>query len=63
MAAIRLDQVNLVVQDVRASRAFYSRLGLDFGDESDLSGNSKRRREVSDNVSGDGFKAIQIFLR
>ncbi len=35
MAAIRLDQVNLVVQDVPASRAFYSRLGLDFGDESD----------------------------
>lgn len=35
MAAIRLDQVNLVVQDVPASRAFYSRLGLDFGVESD----------------------------
>ena len=28
VAAIRLDQVNLVVHDVAASRAFYSRLGL-----------------------------------
>ena len=35
MAAIRLDQVNLVVRDVAASRAFYSRLGLDFGTEPD----------------------------
>jgi catechol 2,3-dioxygenase-like lactoylglutathione lyase family enzyme len=35
VAAIRLDQVNLVVQDVPASRAFYGRLGLDFGDEGD----------------------------
>jgi catechol 2,3-dioxygenase-like lactoylglutathione lyase family enzyme len=35
VAAIRLDQVNLVVQDVPASRAFYARLGLDFGDEPD----------------------------
>ena len=35
MAAIRLDQVNLVVHDVPASRAFYARLGLDFGDEPD----------------------------
>ena len=35
MAPIRLDQVNLVVRDVEASRAFYSRLGLDFGDEHD----------------------------
>jgi catechol 2,3-dioxygenase-like lactoylglutathione lyase family enzyme len=32
---IRLDQVNLVVRDVEASRAFYSRLGLDFGEEHD----------------------------
>jgi catechol 2,3-dioxygenase-like lactoylglutathione lyase family enzyme len=32
---IRLDQVNLVVRDVEASRAFYARLGLDFGDEPD----------------------------
>lgn len=32
MAAIRLDQVNLVVHDVPASRAFYARLGLDFGE-------------------------------
>ena len=32
---IRLDQVNLVVSDVEASRAFYERLGLDFGDERD----------------------------
>jgi len=32
---IRLDQVNLIVGDVEASRAFYSRLGLDFGDVPD----------------------------
>ena len=31
MAPIRLDQLNLIVHDVEASRAFYSRLGLDFG--------------------------------
>jgi len=31
VASIRLDQVNLVVGDVEASRAFYARLGLDFG--------------------------------
>ena len=31
MGTPRLDQVNLVVSDVPASRAFYSRLGLDFG--------------------------------
>ncbi len=35
MAAIRLDQVNLVVHDVEASRAFYSLLGLHFGDVPD----------------------------
>ena len=35
VAPIRLDQVNLVVHDVAASRAFYARLGLDFGDEPD----------------------------
>ncbi len=35
MAPIRLDQVNLIVRDVEASRAFYSRLGLDFGDVPD----------------------------
>ncbi len=35
MAPIRLDQVNLVVHDVPASRAFYTRLGLDFGDAAD----------------------------
>ena len=35
MTPIRLDQVNLVVSDVPASRAFYARLGLDFGDEAD----------------------------
>jgi catechol 2,3-dioxygenase-like lactoylglutathione lyase family enzyme len=35
VGAIRLDQVNLVVRDVPASRAFYARLGLDFGDEPD----------------------------
>jgi catechol 2,3-dioxygenase-like lactoylglutathione lyase family enzyme len=33
--SIRLDQVNLVVRDVPASRAFYGRLGLDFRDEPD----------------------------
>ncbi len=32
---IRLDQVNLVVRDVAASRAFYSRMGLDFGADHD----------------------------
>jgi catechol 2,3-dioxygenase-like lactoylglutathione lyase family enzyme len=35
VGAIRLDQVNLVVHDVPVSRAFYSRLGLSFGDEPD----------------------------
>jgi predicted lactoylglutathione lyase len=35
MAPVRLDQMNLIVHDVGASRAFYSRLGLDFGDEPD----------------------------
>jgi catechol 2,3-dioxygenase-like lactoylglutathione lyase family enzyme len=35
MPQARLNQVNLVVGDVRASRAFYSRLGLDFGPASD----------------------------
>ena len=30
---IRLDQLNLIVRDVQASRAFYGRLGLDFGDD------------------------------
>ena len=35
MSPIRLDQVNLVVRDVDASRAFYSRLGLDFGADRD----------------------------
>jgi catechol 2,3-dioxygenase-like lactoylglutathione lyase family enzyme len=35
VSPIRLDQVNLVVGDVAASRAFYSRLGLDFGAEHD----------------------------
>lgn len=35
MAPIRLDQMNLVVRDVEASRAFYARLGLDFGDRRD----------------------------
>ena len=35
MAPIRLDQVNLVVRDVEASRAFYTRLGLDFGEGRD----------------------------
>jgi len=31
VARPRLDQVNVVVSDVPASRAFYSRLGIDFG--------------------------------
>jgi len=31
VGTIRLDQLNLVVRDVPASRAFYTRLGLDFG--------------------------------
>jgi catechol 2,3-dioxygenase-like lactoylglutathione lyase family enzyme len=35
VGAIRLNQVNLVVHDVAASRAFYSRLGLPFGDPAD----------------------------
>ncbi len=35
MPPIRLDQVNLVVADVDASRTFYARLGLDFGDARD----------------------------
>ncbi len=35
MTSIRLDQLNLVVHDVEASRAFYARLGLDFGDDRD----------------------------
>lgn len=35
MGAIRLDQVNLVVRDVPASRAFYARLGLEFDDGGD----------------------------
>jgi catechol 2,3-dioxygenase-like lactoylglutathione lyase family enzyme len=35
MAPIHLDQVNLVARDVEASRNFYSRLGLDFGDVRD----------------------------
>lgn len=35
MPPIRLDQMNLVVRDVEASRAFYGRLGLDFGDQPD----------------------------
>jgi catechol 2,3-dioxygenase-like lactoylglutathione lyase family enzyme len=32
---IRLDQIGLIVANVEASRAFYGRLGLDFGDERD----------------------------
>ena len=35
VATIRLDQVNLVVADVDASRAFYDALGVDFGDQRD----------------------------
>jgi catechol 2,3-dioxygenase-like lactoylglutathione lyase family enzyme len=35
VAPIRLDQLNLIVHDVEASRTFYSRLGLDFGDAAD----------------------------
>jgi catechol 2,3-dioxygenase-like lactoylglutathione lyase family enzyme len=33
--AIRLDQVNLVVGEVEVSRAFYAKLGVDFGDQDD----------------------------
>jgi catechol 2,3-dioxygenase-like lactoylglutathione lyase family enzyme len=32
MASIRLDQLNLVVPDVPATRTFYGALGLEFGD-------------------------------
>ena len=32
---MRLDQLNLVVRDVEVTRSFYSRLGLDFGEEHD----------------------------
>jgi catechol 2,3-dioxygenase-like lactoylglutathione lyase family enzyme len=35
MPSIRFDQINLIVRDVPASRAFYSRLGLDFGNAHD----------------------------
>ncbi len=35
MPAMRLDQLNLIVRDVPASRAFYTRLGLDFGNVHD----------------------------
>jgi catechol 2,3-dioxygenase-like lactoylglutathione lyase family enzyme len=35
VSTIHLDQLNLVVRNVEASRAFYARLGLDFGDEPD----------------------------
>jgi catechol 2,3-dioxygenase-like lactoylglutathione lyase family enzyme len=35
VAPIRLDQLNLIVHDVEASRTFYARLGLDFGDAPD----------------------------
>jgi len=35
VAPIRLDQCNLVVGDVEASRAFYVKLGVDFGDQRD----------------------------
>jgi catechol 2,3-dioxygenase-like lactoylglutathione lyase family enzyme len=32
---VRLDQLSLVVRDVQASRLFYARLGVDFGDAQD----------------------------
>ena len=35
VAQIRLDQVNLIVRDVAASRAFYAKLGIDFGVQDD----------------------------
>jgi predicted lactoylglutathione lyase len=35
VSSIRLDQVNLVVRDVVASRAFYAGLGLEFTEEPD----------------------------
>ena len=35
MVQVRLDQLNLVVRDVQACRAFYARLGVDFEDNHD----------------------------
>jgi catechol 2,3-dioxygenase-like lactoylglutathione lyase family enzyme len=35
VALPRLDQVNLVVTDVEAARTFYTRLGVEFGEERD----------------------------
>ncbi len=35
MTPIHLDQLNLIVSDVEASRAFYTRLGLDFESQPD----------------------------
>jgi catechol 2,3-dioxygenase-like lactoylglutathione lyase family enzyme len=35
VAPTRLDQVNLVVGNVEAARAFYAKLGVDFGDQRD----------------------------
>jgi catechol 2,3-dioxygenase-like lactoylglutathione lyase family enzyme len=35
MVQLRLDQLNLVVRDVQASRTFYARLGVEFEGESD----------------------------
>jgi catechol 2,3-dioxygenase-like lactoylglutathione lyase family enzyme len=35
VAPVRFDHVNLVVGDVAASRAFYAKLGVDFGDRTD----------------------------
>ena len=51
MPRIRLDQINLIVGDVRASRAFYSRLGLDFGESSTT---PSGRTTTSRPVRGDG---------
>ena len=45
--AIRLDQLNLVVADVEASRAFYARLGLDFGTRTTRSGRSTTSRPAT----------------
>ena len=35
MAPIRIEHINLVVRNVVESRAFYAKLGVDFGDQND----------------------------
>jgi catechol 2,3-dioxygenase-like lactoylglutathione lyase family enzyme len=48
---IRLDQMNLIVGDVGASRDFYSRLGLDFGDAHDPVWSDHHISAVHDDVA------------